>query len=302
MSRGKKRLPTVFFMMLLGGAATAGVYKWVDESGGVHYADEPPEQSGAQPVEIPEGPPQAQAERARQQAEEIIQRDESVATEPAASSPVEKPSREDRLFIAAPESAVCSAPLSELVTGTSAQHYAPIAPVPLSDRQQRMLTKLFARFEARWRGAITDATCADGSSQSGRRIRRFEAETTVEWDARNAQLTIETELTGSESRSTKWLVQRFQVGEFLYYSELSPAHQLKITGSIALEGNKVEILALEKNRVSFLLKRRISTGLGTRIPRAEVRQLGISARTLGLVELYYHNALLTGSRTWELKR
>ncbi|NIP46615.1 MAG: DUF4124 domain-containing protein [Gammaproteobacteria bacterium] len=50
MSRGKKRLPTVFFMMLLGGAATAGVYKWVDESGGVHYADEPPEQSGAQPV------------------------------------------------------------------------------------------------------------------------------------------------------------------------------------------------------------------------------------------------------------
>jgi len=76
---------------------------------------------------------------------------------------------------------------------------------------------------------------------------------------------------------------------------------IKRTDTIAVEGNKVEILGLDRKLVSFLIKRRVPTG-GARIPRAGIRQLEVSTRSFKLTELYYHNEMLTGSRAWVLKR
>jgi hypothetical protein len=62
----------VFLLFLIGGIALAEVYKWVDESGKVHYGDSPPAESGAESVALPEGPSQEEVERARQQMQEKI--------------------------------------------------------------------------------------------------------------------------------------------------------------------------------------------------------------------------------------
>lgn len=50
----KSCLAALLFL-LIGGISEAGVYKWVDESGRVHYGDHPPEGEGAQSVAAPAG-------------------------------------------------------------------------------------------------------------------------------------------------------------------------------------------------------------------------------------------------------
>ncbi|MES9963204.1 MAG: DUF4124 domain-containing protein [Candidatus Sedimenticola sp. 20ELBAFRAG] len=49
-------LPLVGFMLLSAGLATAGVYRWVDESGRVHFGDRPPVRE-AEEVEVHEQNP-----------------------------------------------------------------------------------------------------------------------------------------------------------------------------------------------------------------------------------------------------
>ena len=56
----------VLLLLLMGGVTLAAVYKWVDESGRVHFGDSPPPESDAQQVEVPEGPSQEKVEQARQ--------------------------------------------------------------------------------------------------------------------------------------------------------------------------------------------------------------------------------------------
>jgi hypothetical protein len=66
--------------------------------------------------------------------------------------------------------------------------------------------------------------------------------------------------------------------------------------------NEIELLSLDRNSLSFLLKRRIRTGRQDRIPRAETRQFEILDSPFRLTELYYNNGILTGSDTWILCR
>ena len=41
-----------FLLMFIAGSATAGIYKWVDENGKTHFGDKPPQQSGAEQMEL----------------------------------------------------------------------------------------------------------------------------------------------------------------------------------------------------------------------------------------------------------
>ncbi|MDJ0808270.1 MAG: DUF4124 domain-containing protein [Gammaproteobacteria bacterium] len=51
--------------------AIAGVYKWVDEHGDVHYSDKPPAGHGGQEVELPQAPSSEAMERAKARQQRI---------------------------------------------------------------------------------------------------------------------------------------------------------------------------------------------------------------------------------------
>lgn len=285
-------------LLLIGGVALAAVYKWVDESGRVHYGDAPPAKSDAESVAVPEGPSQEAIERARQQMQEKMERYEKFSEEAGPPETVQEPARADRIRVVVPDNVACFSPLSDVVAGPSADTHTPITPTPLTAAQQKTLYALFGRADARWQGTITDSTCTGSAAEPGSRITKLAARTTVDWDAWHARLTVETDAVGQESHATETLFQRLEVGDALYFDDLESET------TIAREGNKVELLALDRNRVSFLIKRHVPVG-GRRSaarPRGELRYLEISGKTLKLIELYYHNAMLTGSRTWNLGR
>ena len=283
-------------LLLIGTVTVAAVYKWVDESGGVHYGDRPSPESDAQSVVIPKGPSQEEIDRARQQMREKLDQYEKFSEEVSPSGPVEKPSRGVGNHAVSPDNVTCFTPLSDLVTGPSAKTYTPISPSTLTKAQRGLLKNMFDKADTRllWRGTISDLRCKGSPSVPKKsQIRNFKAQATMDWDSRKSRLTIETDTVGKESGVTKRLAHRFEVGDALYFTDFVSV------GSMTLEGNKVELLKLSQNRVMFLIKRR---HWPARQLRGDVVYLEISGRVLKLIELYYFNDMLIGSRTWNLGR
>lgn len=284
----------VILLILVVGGALAAVYKWVDESGRVHYGDSPPPQSDMQSVEVPEGPTREEVERARQEMQEKIEQYKGLSEAIRPPDQPEKPSQQAVNLIATPDNVACFSPLSEIIQGPSSRTYTPIKPTSLSKAQQMSLQILFKRMEAFWRGKITDLTCMGSSSEPITKITDYEARTVIDWDSHIARLTLETDAVGRETHAVERFFHRLEVGDALFFTD----H--KLADIVALEGNKVELLNITHNLVSFIIKRRYQTGSHSRRPRTEIRYLEISGRTLKLVELYYHNETLTGSRVWAL--
>ena len=283
-------------LLLLIGGVSAAVYKWVDESGMVHYGDSPPAESDVQSVAVPKGPSQEEVERARQQMQEKIDQYEKFSRDASSSKSNDKLSRETKTRAVSPDNVACFTPLSNLVQGPSAGTFTPITPTSLTKMQKKSLHNLLRKADAYWQGTISNLQCRGSPSEPKSKITVYEAKTTADWNVRKSRLTIETDRTGKESGVNKQLITRFEVGDALYFNDDKPAI------FIALDGNKVELLTLNQNRVSFLIKRRIPAAKGTRRPRGEVRHLEISGRTLKLIELYYLNDMLMESRTWILGR
>lgn len=292
-----KRNLSALFLLLIGSVTTAAVYKWVDESGSIHYGDSPPPGRDSQSVEIPEGPSQKEVERAQQQMREKIEQHKKYSEEASQLVPLDEPPQEIDSRAVTPDNIACFTPLSDLIHGPSAETFTPITPTLLTKVQQALLKNLFGKADVNWRGTISDLQCK-GSSSSPKesQVRNFEAQATLDWDARKSRLTIETDTIGKESGVTERLFHRFEVGDALYFTDL------KTVSTMNLDGNKVELLKLSQNGMSFLIKQHIPTAAGARRPRGEFRHLEITDRSLKLIELYYYNGVFIDSRTWTLGR
>jgi hypothetical protein len=284
-------------LILIGGITQAEVYKWVDESGRVHFGDTPPPESDSQTVEVPEAPSREKVERAQQQMHEKIDRYKKLSEEMTPPESQDMLSEEAQIPAVGFDNLACFTPISDLVQVPAVETFKPITPTLLTKAQQGSLKILFSKADARWRGKITELRCLGNTSQPRSQIRNFEARAALaKWDKWISQLAIETESIGKESGVTMQLFRRFEVGDALYYSEA------KEVGSIAQDGNKVEVLSLNRNMVSFLIKQHVPSGPHTRRPRVEIRHLEISDRKIKLIELYFYNGMLTDSTTWILHR
>ena len=70
MSKPKLR---ILLIILVAGIASAQVYKWVDEEGGVHFGDRPPESATPEEVILPEGPSEEEVRAAQEQFRETVE-------------------------------------------------------------------------------------------------------------------------------------------------------------------------------------------------------------------------------------
>lgn len=69
----KKFTLLMFLTFLLAGAVTAGIYKWVDERGNVHYRETPPAGSEGKQMKIAPGPSEEEIQRSRERTQQLIQ-------------------------------------------------------------------------------------------------------------------------------------------------------------------------------------------------------------------------------------
>jgi hypothetical protein len=293
----------VFLLLLISGVTLATVYRWVDESGRVHYGDSPPKGSDAEPIAVPKGPSEKEVERARQRMQQKMELDEKPSEKVSPSEVPEKTTQKMERDVITPNQIACYSPISDLVPGPLAEPFSPILPTLLTKAQQSLLHILFEKTEAIWKGKIIELTCRGTYSEPRSTIQSFRAHVTIDWDARKSQLIIDTDLFRKGWGKGR-LVQLFEAGDALYFYETNTRI---VTDTLARDRNKVEVLSLDEEFVSFIIKLRVLTRVPysevrKEVPRAEVRQLKVSDRTLKLSELYYNNEKLVGSRSWILSR
>jgi hypothetical protein len=70
MSKPKLR---ILLIILIAGVASAQVYRWVDEEGGVHFGDRPPESAEPEEVILPRGPSEEEVQAAQEQVREAAE-------------------------------------------------------------------------------------------------------------------------------------------------------------------------------------------------------------------------------------
>jgi|GEM_PF-3548172 len=303
----KKGNLAVLLLLLICSVTVAEIYKWVDESGKVHYGDAPPpEEADTQSVEIPEGPSQEEVERAKQEAQERKEQYEKFLEKSGTVEPSDNASKEANNRAITPDNVACFTPLSDLVQGPSAEAYAPITPTSIGKSQKELLHDLFGQLKSRghWRGIISDLECLGSSKEPKSRFRDFEVKISADWDTFESRLTLKADITGEET-TNEYLIYRLEIGDALYFNDHKPAT------TIILDRNKVEVLALNQDILSFLIKRyipaKVTVGQHGEISRTtrqrgEIRHLEITSRTLKLIELYYFNEMLMASRSWTLNR
>lgn len=298
----KKSKWFLLLVVLISAFALAQVYRWVDEEGGIHFGDKPPEEVDAEKLILPEGPSeeeivQAQEDlRKRLEARKIADEATQSRGRNAEAPALEKAEPKAGIESIRNEEFVCFTPLSAFVEGDSAKHFVPITPTELTGEQQKLLKDLFGGIGRYWRGEITEVVCTGNPSEPDSKSLEFEAKTVVDWSARESKLVVETNSFGKDDMSVRELTQRYKVGDALYIS--SGKVLSEGWSNIAVKGNRVEILSLERNTLSFLIKRRAKRAHRN----AEIRYLELATNQLVFKEIYFANHILTGWKTQVLHK
>ncbi len=297
----KKAYLVTLFLLFAGTLAVADTYKWIDDSGEVHYGDSPPPGVSSQRVFISEGPSQEDIERQQQQVKDLIKEyEQERLLEPSIT-----PAQTTTSHTIFPDEVACFSPLSDLVQGPSSEYYAPISPSSLAKKEQNSLTNLLASIKTRgtWRGALIELECWGQPLERNAfpidKYKSTEVEMRTEWDKSESLLTLNFEVPYGHN-----LVYRLAVDGFLYFNEIRASNITK------RDDNKVELLSHQQDSAAFLIKRYVPYQHhyhfnfhhhGTRL-RGDIRYIEVSDRNLKLVELYYFDGVLASSRTWLLSR
>ena len=279
--------------LLLMEEAAAVAYKWVDESGRVHYGDRPPAEREARVIDLPKGPSRQEIERARRLKETGLRKNRKFGGGDRPAMFLRDESQATKTRTSYPDKVACFAPLSTLVPGTSGRALEPIRPTTLSRAQQNMLTRLFSRTAGRWRGTISEVRCISETADPDRQIKNGKAESAVVWMKGKSQLTIETNYSLDSGRVGR-IFHNLQVGNALFFIGSS-------TTRFAIKRNETEVLKLADSLVSFLTKWGLETRTGSRLG-AQVRQLEIRGKALKVTELFYTQGKLSGAQTLLLSR
>jgi hypothetical protein len=68
-----KLLATLVLSVLLGGASAAGIYKWVDSEGKVHYGETPPPESNSQEIQLAPRPSKEQTTHSQESLDQLLE-------------------------------------------------------------------------------------------------------------------------------------------------------------------------------------------------------------------------------------
>jgi len=110
MSKPKLR---ILLIILVAGLASAQVYKWVDEEGGVHFGDRPPESAEPEEVILPRGPSEEEVKAAQEQVREAAE-SRRQSTQGGVAGAVEAVDREDNPAIEEQRDRACVEALYQL--------------------------------------------------------------------------------------------------------------------------------------------------------------------------------------------
>ncbi len=276
-------------LMLVAGTLLAGVFKWFDEEGGVHYGDCPPVDCPAEPVELPPPPSAAEVERAREEHKRLQEQIAPQAEPLADTAPQGEDSGSVVPATAPPWQAACFSTPEGLLGEGVTDPQGEVLARHLTEQEYSALQRLLPTLQGRWRGELQVTRCL-GTEQAPRPEELLYA---VDADGswRGNRLLIDAELTTRE-------ITR----EPLFFWWLADTERLRFGTQHTVNPDMprwdIEPLLINDTVVALLRKYRIRQGRW----RLEFIALQRSGETLLLQEFFFTQGVLSDRRVWRLQR
>jgi hypothetical protein len=276
------------FLMLLGvvAIANAGIFKWIDVQGNLHFGDRPPAAAKAELVSTESGGPEQTGREARESAAQAkVQADTGVTDGTDLSVPEQSDTAPD-------QDPDCFTPIEAAWGGSIADTREPVSRQALTADEFGHLQAILRLFGQRWRSEVTEITCIRPDATEPTKTDSYRATFSGDWDSRQV-LTVEADLVGSDNRRV--------LREFFWF--LSSEEGLRFrnaridsTANLDRPRFDVQTFVVERDLLRFFRR------IGSRQRRTEVFELRRIGRGFRFREYFYVQGLLSGKRDWELGR
>ena len=268
----------------------AGICKWVDDEGKVHYGDCPAASRKSEEIQVAPTPSDQKIQEAQDRFKRLQKHEKTLRESLEEEVLSEDVKQAEEAVIIDPNEAGCFTPLAETWGDRISDTRDELRHRPITDKEIRQLTKLFRSLKGHWRGSMEDIVCVRPGATPPVKNYSYDIRLNARWQA-DKQFLIEADLTGIETRS---VIQQF----YWFLVKRDGLYFRRATTDISFElyqpGNVVEILTIENNRFTFFWRR------GGAVRRANVFSLRKLGKKFTIRELFYVQGTLTGIRVWAI--
>ena len=291
----------IFFSFLMVGfsvTGAAGVYKWEDKNGNVHYGDCQPTDCNSEEIELAPAP-SAEAVREAQERTRRFQEYEQKISGPRMPEPHAVTKERTRQPSVLPDDIPCFSLLQSTWGGRIADSREPVEPKRLNEDQLSELRALFGELEGlyrgtlgRYRGTMTQTMCLNPDASPPIKTYPYKFVWITNWQS-DQIFRIEAELTGAEMNTS---------GRVFFWFLLSPEgvrfRKATTDTSTGLDRPQydVGIVDIADDRLTLYLRQ------GGRIRQTTVLSLQEGEYGFTLNEFFYTQGILSEKHAWEISR
>jgi len=282
----------LMFILIFPTLIIGSVYKWTDEEGKIHFGDAPPVGSSTEQIKIRPGPSEEEQQQARERAEQLRQPQKQKGETSEVESKIEQKGARQRSV------EECFSNLAEKLGPEWTDIFEPISPRPLTSKEHKQLSGMFRTLAGKgpgawdpgiWDGDIEDVVCKGTDDSPRRRTRHYKVKLRTEFSLDNI-LKIDAD------------IDKFKVEERVTYLLLIKSDWLRFSDIDNIIQDDpmwdVEVISIGKNLLEFM---RRNPRLGGPVQH-QLRSISTSSGSFIIREWFYSRGILTGMRTWKLKR
>ena len=281
---------SLLLALSLPGGVFAGIYKWMDDEGKVHFGDSPPAVSESESIQLkPSNTSQGlnkveerlgRQNDGRKQLEEGGKGDPEQVAQPVSS-------------IGAPPDVECFTPLADALDGVIAYIREPIKSKPLTRQELGRLEALFRASKGRWKGELEEVACHREDATPPSVSTHYDYRLKSSWKpGRRFEIDIELEYEGNEYN---WWRQLY----FMWPGEAGLRfNTARSYPSFDIDQPRydVEIVSIDKGDLLFF------TRILGAIHKTEVYSFRLVGQSFEIREFFFTQGILSAKRLWKAKR
>ena len=278
---------------------TAGIYKWVDDNGNVHYGDCPPTDCNSEEIQIAPEPSDSAMQEVQERTRRIQEYEKKIRESRKSAIPAEDREPTEQPEVWFPSDISCFSFLENAWGGRIADTRELVVPQQLDEDQRSAVRNIFSELEGRYRGTLgryrgtmVQTKCMNPKSSPPQKIYRYKVDWDTGWQS-DQIFRMEAKFAGLDVKGS---------GREFFWFLLSPEglRYRKATTDISFGLDQtrydVGILGITDDRVTLYLRE------GGKIRRTTVVSLGEMEQEFTLKEFFYTQGTLAETRTWMFNR
>jgi len=272
--------------------ASAGIYKWVDENGLVHYGECPPSECKSEEIQLAPEPSQESIRQTKERIRKIRNYEKKTSKDYKKPAQIESTKLTKQPAISSHDNSQCFEKLESSWNGKIKDTREEVVPLILDKSQVSDIRNILNQLKGRSNGAMVETRCLSPKGTPPIKTFHYDFDWEADWKEKNLFLIIQ-RTTGIENRAKYRRFFRFLLDQGLL-------RYTSGTSDIVIDINRpqfdVGILNVDSSKLTFYFRG------GGHIRRTRVISLRSEKNEFVLSEHYYVQGELSEMRRWSVNR